>query len=341
MSRRRRSRSQKKQMLFVAIVVILLMITGLFFGITEWKKMKERSSYTSSDSKDRGKGIYEITYNGDKYSYNNDILSILFIGIDSSEKMEETKEYGGQAIADSIDLLLFDRGNRTIRLVPINRDMQTEIHKYSLSGYDQGTYETRIAYAYSYGNGGEASAKNVITAVSDIFGGIPIDNYIVTNLYTLNTMNEMFGDIEVTVPNDDLAAQYPELTEGATVQLSGQELVDYLHMRDTGVDFSNQGRMERQKSFIDGWVKQVKGMSADDAVTLWNKLSADHEFMQTNITKNNFLKLMEYTHEYDYDNRPIELSGEYQEINGKDTFFTDSKEREEKKVEIFYEKNSF
>ncbi len=150
---------------------MILVVAGICFGIIQWRHKKEQTSYTSSDSQDRGKGIYETTYNGDKYLYNNDILSILFIGIDSSEKMEQTESFGEQAIADSIDLLIFDRGSKTIRLVPINRDMQTEIHKYSLAGYDLGTYETRIAYAYSYGDGGEKSAKNVITAVSDIFGG--------------------------------------------------------------------------------------------------------------------------------------------------------------------------
>ncbi len=160
-----------------------------------------------------------------------------------------------------------------------------------------------------------------------------------TNLYTLNTLSDLFGEIEVTVPNNDLESLYPELTEGTTVKLSGQQLVDYLHVRDTSVEFSNRGRMQRHESFIEGWLNQVKELSSSDMTTLWNRLSTDHGFMQTNISQTKFLKMMEYTHKYEFDKNTVELSGEYKEIDGKDVFFTEPEEREEKKIEIFYEKN--
>ena len=55
------------------------------------------------------------------------------------------------------------------------------IRRYSRSGSDMGTYVSHLGYAYSYGDGGEVSCEDLREAVSNLLGGIPVNEYAVTN----------------------------------------------------------------------------------------------------------------------------------------------------------------
>lgn len=64
----------------------------------------------------------------------------------------------------------------------------------------------------------------------------------------------------VTVPNNDLSDQYPEFYEGNQVTLDDSNIRDFLQHRDTDTEFSNEGRIERQKVYMSAYVDKIKSL---------------------------------------------------------------------------------
>lgn len=213
---------------------------------------------TAGNSHDVGNSYRELTYKGKKYCYNSLVRTILYAGIDEEDVLSESKQYGNKGRADSIALVVMDKQKQKITILPINRDTMTQVRRYSLNGNDNGLYTTHIGYAYAYGNGGKVSCENLMEAVSLLLGGITIGDYVVTSQASMPYINDLADGVTVTVPNNDLAEQYSELYQGNKVTLTDNNVTSYLQYRDTEETFSNEGRMERQKSFVTAFINQLK-----------------------------------------------------------------------------------
>ena len=207
-----RRRKQKRKMMLVCTLAVVFVVCLLGFAVKQ--KLDRQKSYhvSGSNSIDVGAGYRYTEYNGKKYQYNNRVTTLLYAGLDTYDELKQTATYGDKARADSIMLIVLDEVSKKISVVAINRDTMTEVHRFSRNGNDLGTYVTHIGYAYANGDGGKASCENLKTAVSSLIGGLPISGYIVSNLNSIAMINDLVGGVTVTVPNDDLASKYPELT---------------------------------------------------------------------------------------------------------------------------------
>ena len=203
--------------MFVCTLAVVFVVCLLGFAVKQ--KLDRQKSYhvSGSNSIDVGAGYRYTEYNGKKYQYNNRVTTLLYAGLDTYDELKQTAAYGDKARADSIMLIVLDEVSKKISVVAINRDTMTEVHRFSRNGNDLGTYVTHIGYAYANGDGGKASCENLKTAVSSLIGGLPISGYIVSNLNSIAMINDLVGGVTVTVPNDDLASKYPELTAGSIV----------------------------------------------------------------------------------------------------------------------------
>ena len=286
-----RHRRQKRIAMLVSTVAVVVVAGLVTFFVVQ--KLENQKSYhvSGSNSIDVGAGYRYTEYNGKKYQYNNRVTTLLYAGLDSTDELKATASYGDKTRADSIMLVVLDEASKKMSVVAINRDTMTEVHRFSRTGEDLGTYVTHLGYAYSNGDGGEASCENLKTAVSDLLGGLPINNYIVTNQTSISKINDLVGGVTVTVPNDDLVSQFPELTAGSVVTLDDSNVRAYVQYRDTSVDFSNEGRMERQKSFVLPFMDEFGTLLKEDTSGMWDKLETLKEWMQTDITKNRYLSL--------------------------------------------------
>lgn len=289
----RKSRHQrKKQKMLILGLAAAVIFVGLAATVVV-NKLKEQKNYhvTGINSVDVGAGYRYTEYNGKKYQYNNRVTTLLYAGLDSFDELKQTATYGDKARADSIMLIVLDEVSKKMSVVAINRDTMTEVHRFSRNGDDLGVYVTHLGYAYTNGDGGEASCENLKTAVSTLFNNLPIDGYMVSNQTSIVMINDLVGGVTVTVPNDDLAAKYPELTTGNVVTLDESNVRAYVQQRDTAVDFSNEGRIERQKSFVLSFMDEFGSMVKEDASSVWDSLEACSDWMQTDITKNKYLSL--------------------------------------------------
>lgn len=335
----RKSRHQrKKQKMLILGLAAAVAFVGLAATVVV-NKLKEQKNYhvTGTNSVDVGAGYRYTEYNGKKYQYNNRVTTLLYAGLDSFDELKQTATYGDKARADSIMLIVLDEVSKKMSVVAINRDTMTEVHRFSRKGDDLGFYVTHLGYAYTNGDGGEASCENLKTAVSTLFNNLPIDGYMVSNQTSIVMINDLVGGVTVTVPNDDLAAKYPELTTGNVVTLDESNVRAYVQQRDTAVDFSNEGRIERQKSFVLSFMDEFGAMVKEDASSVWDSLEACSDWMQTDITKNKYLSLADaFSNTNLTPDSYYILEGEDQLGELHDEFYYDEDALQELIIKLFY-----
>ena len=335
----RKSRHQrKKQKMLILGLAAAVIFVGLAATVVV-NKLKEQKNYhvTGTNSVDVGAGYRYTEYNGKKYQYNNRVTTLLYAGLDSFDELKQTATYGDKARADSIMLIVLDEVSKKMSVVAINRDTMTEVHRFSRKGDDLGVYVTHLGYAYTNGDGGEASCENLKTAVSTLFNNLPIDGYMVSNQTSIVMINDLVGGVTVTVPNNDLATQYPELTEGNIVTLDESNVRAYVQQRDTAVDFSNEGRIERQKSFVLSFMDEFGTMVKEDASSVWDSLEACSDWMQTDITKNKYLSLADaFSNTNLTPDSYYILEGEDQLGELHDEFYYDEDALQELIIKLFY-----
>ena len=330
---------QKKKRVFISM--LLCLVAAAVVGGVIWSDQKKQNSLqvTAGNTHNVGSSYRNIVYKGEKYQYNNRITSILYAGVDSSGKMEEALQYGEKARADSIALVVMDEKNHKMTILSINRDTMTKIRKYTMNGNDKGLYTTHIGYAYSNGDGGKVSCENLCEAVSLLLSDIPVKRYVVTNQDSMPYINNLADKITLTVPNDDLADKYPEMTQGAEITLDDSNIHDFLQYRDTSERFSNEGRMERQKAYVTAYVNKLKSMDEKELENAWDSLDDMKDYIQTSITRNQYLELIKTLRKAEFTQDSfITLQGTDQEGELHDEFYVDEEALMETVIGLFYEK---
>ena len=292
---------------------------------------------TAGNSVDMKGGYRTITWKDKEYQYNSLITTILYAGLDSTDPLKASETYSNKARADSVSVVILDKKKKKMSILALNRDTMTEIRRYTRTGEDMGTYVSHLGYAYSYGDGGEVSCEDLKEAVEKLLG-ISIDEYAVTNQSSITSINDLVGGVTVTVPNDDLAAMYPELKKGAVVTLDDSNVKDFLQHRDTAADFSNEGRIERQQAYVTAYVDLLKNRLASEPDQLWQEIGQMNDYLQTSITKNKYLSLARLLEKVSF------TDADYYRPTGKDSagelhdeFYVDEDALRQLVIDLFYE----
>lgn len=329
---------KNKKMMAPIMAIVLLGIAAVTFLAVKAQEKQNSQHVTSGNSVNMQTGYRNITYNGKEYRYNSLIKTVLYAGIDSVGEIEENESYADAARADSIALAVLNQKTKRMTVIALNRDTMTKVRRYSMSGRNRGKYVTHLGFAYAYGNGGKTSCYNLKDAVSDLLGGIPINEYIVTNQSSMPYINELVDGVTVEVPNNDLEFRYPDMHEGATVTLDDDNIVDFLQYRDTEVEFSNEGRIERQQAYITAYVDQLKSVLRNDLESVWDKQEGMEKYIQTSITKNKYLNLANLVEMMEFSDADF-YRPEGQNVEGEahDEFYVDEDALRRKVIDIFYE----
>ena len=150
-----------------AVLVIILAIVAIFQGFrmrgkealfrnvaVETENLTEEKQSGDDRAKIACEQGKEVTYQGEKYVYNEDLVSILFLGVDK-EAFEEggTVGDGKAGQADALFLLVLDTKTGKSRLIAISRDTMTDVNVYSDLGNFIGTEKLQLCLAYTYGDG--------------------------------------------------------------------------------------------------------------------------------------------------------------------------------------------
>lgn len=204
-----------------------------------------------------------VIYNGEKYCYNEHIINILCMGIDTSIQGTEEGVIGENGQADAIILAVIDTQTGQLHLVNISRDSMVDVNRYNVEGKYLGTEKMQLCLAYSYGDGKDDSCLNTARSVSRLMYGMPIHAWAAIDYSGISVLNDEVGGVTVEVL-EDLSSKDPALVAGRTVTLTGQQAHTYVRTRDTSLLESNNQRMARQKQYMTAFLKTFFSKTKSD-----------------------------------------------------------------------------
>lgn len=317
---------RNKGILFSLIVIVLIGALFCIFTI-------DKEENVIVDDEPRVKDDYHhLTFEGKEYEYDSSVITILFMGIDTTDP-----DTVGQA--DSLQLYLFDRKEEVIDVINISRDTMTDIKLYDVSHNELGWEKQHLALAFAYGSSMENGAMLTCQAVSKMFNGIPINYFIAMDMSKMSTIHSLVEELEVVIPNDSLVEIDLMYACNSIATITQDNVETYLRYRNTEEDFSNMYRMERQKSYLNAYVNKVKKMLSQDVDSVVAKLYNISKQLVSNVGLEdiqNFTKML-MTYSYDETINFHDLDGE--NILGKnhDEFIVDENALTVLTIDLFYE----
>ena len=127
-----------KKRVISAILIVVLVLTAFFAIKTVAKNIvKTKQNETMSADLDEAMGADVSGYlqhNGQYFEQNEDITSILVMGVDSTGKLQPKNAVPGQfGQADTIMLVLLDKKNKEIRMINVVRDSMVNVTVFPVS----------------------------------------------------------------------------------------------------------------------------------------------------------------------------------------------------------------
>lgn len=238
-----------------------------------------------------------VVYKGKKYRYNENITSILCMGVDNKEEAGEDTVIGSAGQADMLMLAVLDTESGKVSLWNISRDSMTEVDIYNVDGEYVRTETMQACLAFGYGDGKESSCENTVRAVSRLLYGMPIQSYAVINMNAIRPLNDAVGGVEVTIHEEDILPS--RFQAGTTVLLKGDDVEAYVRSRrtetpDEAID-TNNNRMARQRQYMMNFIQKALQMTKKDMttpITLFNIAEQEGD-MTTNLTISKVVYLTE------------------------------------------------
>lgn len=252
-------RKSRKDILFSCVILILVLLM-FFSGL----RILESTVFSPQEEPDGTIRTKTITRNGIDYFPRQDITVVLLMGIDQFGKVEPSGSYNNPGAADMVALLIFDDRDQTCRVLGLNRDTMLNMPVLGIGGKQAGTRFGQLAMAHTYGSGMEDSCENTRQAVSDLLYGIRIDYYVAMHMDAIALLNDAVGGVTVTV-EDDFSQIDPDITMGE-MTLMGNQAVTFVQSRHGVGNQLNVSRMDRQKVYMDGFMKALREKLEDNSL---------------------------------------------------------------------------
>lgn len=356
--RKSHCRKKKRKIWMRILTVFLILVVGMFgvggYLISSGKNKIEQKGRVSrpelkpvkTDSADIKTEILDentLKYKGVKYRYNEEMINLLFIGVDTSGEVgngeAENKGTGKDAgQADTIFLAAMDNKRKIVTLIPVNRDTMTEISIYDLYGQFTGKKTEQIALSYAFGDGAKKSAELTRDAVSHLFYGLPIHGYFALNTSAIPIVNDMVGGVYVSLL-DDFTRVDQSYVQGTKVHLLGDFSETYVRSRMGVGEGTNESRMARQQQYILAFASQAIRAVKENItlpVSLYQEIIP---YMVTDVAMDEFSYLASQAVSYRFNNDFIQsVPGETEESDLYMKYLVDEERMYELILEIFYEK---
>lgn len=276
---------------------------------------------------------------GQSYELNPNIRTVLFMGVDKQGSFESSyiASNGGQS--DGIFLFIQDVTTKEFKILMIPRDTMTPIRLYDLAGNYVGQGVRNLTLAFAYGTSPDKSCENTAYAVSQLLGGIPINQYLAVTASALPVLNDAVGGVTVTINEPGMAERDPSLQMGATVTLKGDQAETYLRYRDVTQANTAVSRMSRHREYMKAWMEKAKTAAASDDSFGADLMDSIKNVMETNMAKDQYLNLgMEILQSGETlnDETMLMLPGEAAAGTYYDEYYPDQEAIDDLVLELFY-----
>ncbi len=242
----------------IAVAVFLAAITGIALAGYQMTQYNPFTMFTNQNpyaiQQQRNLSELKTVYNGTKYRYNSDIVSVLFLGID------RTTQRGGRQInqngyqADTLMVAAMNTKTRDITLINIPRDTVTDVMKFDGMGEYAAKTPSPICTAHSFGDGDVTSGQMTEAAVSNLLYGIPVNCFISMDIDGIDKAAGLVGGVPVEII-EDMTMIDPEMKKGETFVLDENTAENYVRDRQLpGMSGLNTDRMKRQMQFSEAFL---------------------------------------------------------------------------------------
>lgn len=251
---------------FIFKVVLILAASLMISAATYGMYLTKQAEHAANNAHEKIQGREKSKLREAKVEPINDNVSILFVGIDDSEKRGQG-EKGSRS--DALILATLNNKQKTIKMISIPRDSYVYIPYVG--------YEDKITHAHAYG-GTLAS----IETVEKMFN-IPIDYYVRMNFNAFIDIVDAVGGIEAEVPyamleKDEFDRNTVSLQPGLQ-HLNGRESLALARTRKQDSDFE---RGKRQQEILKAIL--TKASSVDSITKYDDIIQAVGENMKTDMT---------------------------------------------------------
>lgn len=285
------------------ILILILVLLMLYSGIRVIESTilpKENGEVSDSTEK-------TISVNGVYYFPRQDITVFMVLGIDKYGEMQSSEYHRNSGDADMIALLIFDESEKTYTVLTINRDTMVEMPVLGTFGQQAGTSYGQLALAYTYGTGLEDSCENVKETLQNFIPGLTVDHYLAMDMDAISLLSDAVGGVTVTV-TDDFSEVDSELPIG-TVTLKGQQAISFVQSRKGVGSQLNLSRMERQKEYMEGFVRSFKQALKANSTFVVSVYSDISPYIVTDCSSTVISTLSDRYADYEL-NEVISLTGE-------------------------------
>ena len=280
-----------------------------------------------------------IDYNGKTYVKNENVVNILFLGIDSTKE----RDIGNHS--DMMIVCAVDTVAKNATLISIQRDTWSDISKIDTkTGKITEMTKNRMNTAYLFGGGpNKFGASNAKACIQNFFErkidldtpldfslNIPISFYASIDMDSIANIADAVGGVEVK-----LDTTIPDVgSKGKTVKLKGDKAQLYLRDRHNtpGGDI---GRATHQRYFMLQLAKKIKDMGAVEAMTkLWDKLNA---YGKTDLNLDQALAFAKILNNMDIDSiQQLAVPGEITSIKEASVIKHDEAKTLEMMLSVYY-----
>ena len=253
-----------------------------------------------------------IEHEGKVYPVKRGIQTLLLIGKDAMEgrrPVSDIETFYNDDLADFLLVLAFDHENKTVTPLEINRDTMCDVPWLSVNGLVGGYARLQVTMAHIFGTGKQDSSKNVVTAVTGLLYGAPIDHYFTFTMDTVPIINDLVGGVTITL-EDDVPTLGPDYVRGKTITLRGNEALRFVRARDVNVIDSNVSRMGHQRLYMNAFINQAGEKMKQDQDFILRAYDRVERFLTTDLTVETVSELINDFYEYEV--LPIQTySGSY------------------------------
>ncbi|MBR3738359.1 MAG: LCP family protein, partial [Eubacterium sp.] len=159
-----------------------------------------------------------------------------------------------------------------------------DVDIWSTSGIFLRTQKTQLCLAYAYGDGGQKSCENAVTAISRVLYDVPIQKYYALDLDGIAPLNDAIGG--VTVKSIYSLPEY-NVKYGDEVTLKGNMAEAYVRTRDMDNVNASLNRTDRQVQYINAFANQALPAVVKDFSTITRLYNTASKYSQTNLSLNN------------------------------------------------------
>lgn len=281
-SKRRRKKMNKGLKVLLIIFLVIALLVSALGGTYAYLKSQGRTDLTSATITDNNHDEI-ITYKGHKYAFNENVVSIAFMGVDQRDLLSKSDaDFVGCADADFV--VTVDTSDGTVKIINIPRDTMVDIDVYNDTGVFLSTDNVQLCLAYAYGDGKTKSCENVTKAISRILYNVPINKYFALDLEGVAPINDAIGGVT-------LEAKYsiPDkgIVEGQKVTLKGDMAEAYVRSRDVDYLEASLNRAARLEQYVKAFAKQLLPAVKNDFGVVSKLYNTASQYSRTNLTLNN------------------------------------------------------